>query len=194
MSFLKFFGLGPAKPASAPDSRLAAEPSMSTQSQTDIQRELIRVVLKATLRQHGIPTEWIGSDVTVIGRRSGGKKAFFVHLIVQEWNQALLNFAPELQNQLLLALDQFEPKVDHSNYIVSWRFDPQPAGQVGMGVRHVDRGALVAHVDDADAFGVQPHPDRHDVPAAQPEHPVYAALFEKPRNHRCGCMFRRLFR
>lgn len=125
MSFLKFFGLGPAKPASAPDSRLAAEPSMSTQSQTDIQRELIRVVLKATLRQHGIPTEWIGSDVTVIGRRSGGKKAFFVHLIVQEWNQALLNFAPELQNQLLLALDQFEPKVDHSNYIVSWRFSSE---------------------------------------------------------------------
>ena len=125
MNFQKFFGLGRAKLAGAPDSRPATEPSLSTQSHTNIQRELIRVVLKATLRQHGIPTGWIGSDVTVIGRRSGGKKTLYVHLIVLHWNQALMNFAPELQTQMLQALDQFEPNVDHSNYIVSWRFSSE---------------------------------------------------------------------
>ena len=58
-----------------------------------------------------------------------------------------------------------------------------------MRMGHVDGGPLVAHVDDADAFGVQPHPDRHDVPAAQPKYPVHTALFEKARNHRCGRMY-----
>jgi hypothetical protein len=125
MSLMKFFGLRPAGQANAPESRPATEPSMTTQSHTNVQRELIRVVLKATLRQHGIPTGWISCDVAVVARRSGGKKTLYVHLIVQHWNQALMNFAPELQHQLMQALDQFEPNVDHSNYIVSWRFSPE---------------------------------------------------------------------
>ena len=44
------------------------------------------------------------------------------------------------------------------------------AGQFGMRLRHVDGGTLVADVDDADAFRIEPHPDRHDVAAAQREH------------------------
>ena len=122
MNPLKFFGLGRSAQAGAPESRPGTEPSLTTQSHTNIQRELIRVVLKATLRRHGIPTGWIGCDVTAIARRAGGRRTLFVHLTVQHWNQALMNFAPELQNQLMQALDQFEPNVDHSNYLVSWRF------------------------------------------------------------------------
>jgi hypothetical protein len=44
----------------------------------------------------------------------------------------------------------------------------------------MDRGALVAHIDDPDALGVEPHPDRHDVPAAQRENPIDAARLEQP--------------
>ena len=47
---------------------------------------------------------------------------------------------------------------------------PEFAGQFGMRLRHVNRRALVADVDDADAFRIEPHPDRHDVPAAQREY------------------------
>ena len=122
MNLLKFFGSGRKAVASAANSRPATEPTLTTQSQTNIQRELIRVVLKACLSEHGIPVGWIGCDVTAIARRPGGKRHLFVHLIVQHWNQALMNFAPELQNQLMQSLDQFEPGVDHSNYIISWRF------------------------------------------------------------------------
>ena len=39
------------------------------------------------------------------------------------------------------------------------------AGQLGVGVRHVDRGPLVARVDDADAEPSAPVPDRLDVAA-----------------------------
>ena len=47
--------------------------------------------------------------------------------------------------------------------------DPERAGQLGMGMRHVDRGPLVAHVDDADAEPRHVVPDRLDMAALKPE-------------------------
>ena len=122
-------------------------PPVNTQQHTDTQRELVRVVLKDTLRQHGIPSAWVGCEVTVLPRRASrvagssaageagdrgekGEKtarpeALFVHLIVMKWNNALVHFAPALQVELMQALDRFEPVVDHSGYVVAWRFSPQ---------------------------------------------------------------------
>ena len=57
-----------------------------------------------------------------------------------------------------------------------------------MGVRHVDGGTFVAHIDDADAFGVQPHPDRHDVAAAQREDPVHATGLQEAGDQRGGAV------
>ena len=48
----------------------------------------------------------------------------FVHLIVMQGNEALLQYAPALQQYLMEGLDRFEPNVDHSNYVVSWLFSP----------------------------------------------------------------------
>ena len=53
------------------------------------------------------------------------------------------------------------------------------AGEFRMRLRHVHGGALVAHIDDADAFGIEPHPDRHDVAAAQSEHALDATAFRR---------------
>ena len=49
------------------------------------------------------------------------------------------------------------------------------ARQLGMSLRHMHRGALVAYVYDSDAFGIETHPDGHDVPAAEREDPLDAA-------------------
>ena len=51
-----------------------------------------------------------------------------------------------------------------------------------MGVRHVDGGAFVAHVDDADALARHVVPDRLDVAALQAEDAVDAARLEKARD------------
>ncbi len=51
-----------------------------------------------------------------------------------------------------------------------------------MRVRHVHRGALVAHIDDAHAELVQVVPDRLDVAALQAEDAVDAAGDEKARD------------
>ena len=58
--------------------------------------------------------------------------------------------------------------------------DTQAAGQLCVRLRHVHGGALVAHVDDANAFGVGAHPQGHDVPAAESEDPVDPARLQEP--------------
>jgi hypothetical protein len=132
---LKLFGLGkdkskrPAASKSAvkiPANSLheSAEPlTGATLQHTDVQRELVRVVLKDTLRKNGIPAGWIGCEVTGISHRNMDDE-LFVHLIVMHGNEALLQYAPALQQDLMQGLDRFEPNVDHSNYVVSWLISP----------------------------------------------------------------------
>src|SRR4029077_11277708 len=48
-----------------------------------------------------------------------------------------------------------------------------------MGLRHMDGCALIADIDDTDTFGVEPHPDRHDMPATKREHALDTALLQK---------------
>ena len=150
----KFLGLGQASNGRPRDAKGMSTPPASTQQHTDVQRELVRVVLKDTLRRHGIPSGWVDCEVTVLPRRadtgansggsSGGnsganngagngaanhaavvRATLLIHLIIMKWNDALAHFAPALQQQLLQALDRFEPLVNHSNDVVAWRFSPQ---------------------------------------------------------------------
>ncbi len=124
---LKLFGIGKDKPSKVQANGLDAVNTQiagsNTLQHTDVQRELVRVVLKDTLRKHGIPAGWVGCEVTGISH-SHMDDELFVHLIVMTWNEALVQFAPALQQQLMQGLDRFEPNVDHSNYVVSWLFSP----------------------------------------------------------------------
>lgn len=129
----KFFGFGKKKPATASQTaRTSTRPGHDSNSpesrgvtlqHTDVQRELVRVVLKDTLRLHGIPAGWIACEVTGISHRNMDDE-LFVHLIIMQWNDALIRYAPALQGQLIQGLDRFEPGVDHSGYVVSWMFSP----------------------------------------------------------------------
>ena len=67
--------------------------------------------------------------------------------------------------------------------------DAELSGQLGMRVRHVDGGTLVAHVDDADALARGMVPDRLDVAALQAEDAVDASRHQEParsRPHSCA--------
>jgi hypothetical protein len=97
--------------------------STPTQQRNDVRRELVRVVLKDTLRHHGIPFGWLACEV-IITARAPGEETLNIQLVVMKWNELLLRYACALQQQLLLGLDRFDPSVDHSKYIVSWRFSP----------------------------------------------------------------------
>src|SRR5581483_917795 len=62
----------------------------------------------------------------------------------------------------------------------------EPTGEIGVSVGNVDGGPLVADVDDLDALGVERHPDRHEVAAAQPEDALDAPPLEEPGHQRRG--------
>ena len=95
----------------------------NSQQRSDVRRELIRVVLKDTLRLHGIPFGWLACEVIIVAR-APGEEELHIQLVVMKWNDQLLRYALALQRQLLLGLDRFDPSVDHSKYIVAWRFSP----------------------------------------------------------------------
>lgn len=113
---------GPAAEADAAVGPASVLPGNS-RLHSNVQRELVRVVLKDTLRMHGIPAGWISGEVTVAPDKAGGE-VLSVQLVVMKWNEALLRFAPAFERQLLLGLDRFDPQIDHSGYVVSWRFAP----------------------------------------------------------------------
>ena len=107
-----------------PQSAVSTSPHPAANPQhSDIRRELIRVVLKDTLRQHGIPFHWLACEVIIIPR-GPGEEELHIQIVILKWHEQLLRHALALQQQLLLGLDRFDPSVDHSKYMISWRISP----------------------------------------------------------------------
>ncbi len=106
----------------------AGPPSISPTSvrpHADIQRELVRVVLKDTMRRHGIPFEWLACEVNTV-TTSAHTEELHIQLVLMQWHELLLRYAPALEIQLLRGLDRFEPTVDHAKKCtISWRFSPE---------------------------------------------------------------------
>lgn len=118
-----FLKNNPAKTTTVPSVAPVSTPPSKNPQHSNVRRELIQVVLKDTLRLHGIPSSWMTCEV-IINSRSPGDEELHIQLVVMKWKEQLMRYAPALQQQLLLGLDRFDPSVDHSKYIVSWRFSP----------------------------------------------------------------------
>lgn len=98
----------------------------SVKPHADIQRELIRAVLKDTLRRSGIPFEWLTCEVVTLAQGSGTEpEPLQIQLMLMQWHELFLRYAPALEHQLLHGLDRYEPSVDHSKYAICWRFSPE---------------------------------------------------------------------
>ena len=110
--------------APVPMTALESTPQHSIPQHTNIKRELIRVVLKDTLRQQAIPYDWLACEIIIIPRGPDDEE-LHIQLVVMKWNELLMRYAMALQQQLLRGLDRFDPSVDHSKYIISWRFSPE---------------------------------------------------------------------
>jgi hypothetical protein len=97
----------------------------SVRPHADVQRELVRVVLKDTMRRHGIPSEWLTCEVNTV-TTSANTEELHIQLVLVQWHELLLRYAPALEIQLLRGLDRLEPTVDHAKKsTISWRFAPE---------------------------------------------------------------------
>jgi len=86
----------------------------------DLLRELARLVLKTTLRQNGIPADWLTCDVQVSLRQ--GREEIHVLLFINTWNEQLLKYTFALGNVVLRELQHFDPVAFHAGCVVSWRY------------------------------------------------------------------------
>lgn len=122
-----FFKIGRSKPqrgnGATDDSFPPSSVPPTTQQHTATHRELIRVVLRDTLRMSGIPSDWITCEILKLPRNAN-ENGLLIQLVIQHWNEDLLRYAIVIQQQLLSGLAHFDPASDHSKHLVSWRFSP----------------------------------------------------------------------
>jgi len=130
---LKFFatlfgGPAPARPA-APNSSLgdsghsqssAGSSSLSVSTHSN-RRELLRVVLRDTLRRGGIPADWITAEVMASMSRQRTPGVFW-RLMIRHWDERLPNHCVALQNALITRLHMFDPLAEEWLTGISWQF------------------------------------------------------------------------
>jgi hypothetical protein len=87
----------------------------------DIQVELIRMVLRETLRFHAIPLDWIKSEVLRVHDKDG-KEITQIQLVVCHWNEQLMRYSAVLEKKLQSRLAQYESGPQASRCGVVWRY------------------------------------------------------------------------
>ncbi len=93
----------------------------SSQAAGDVQRELIRVAFKDTLRATGVPAQWLDCEVHFIPSARHGEH-IQVQLVMKTWSGLLLRHSLAFQHALAQCLDRYEPHVDHSRHEWIWKF------------------------------------------------------------------------
>ena len=105
----------------APASR-AMPLSQDESAENTTRSQLVQVVLRDVLRRHGIPFNWVESQMLMVASRSRGT-GMYVRLIMKHWDDRLITHAFALQNTLLADISRFEPRAFDWLHGVSWQLD-----------------------------------------------------------------------
>lgn len=85
-------------------------------------RELVQVVLRDTMRQHGIPSSWIDCRILSVVSRSKSS-GMHVHLVVRDGHDRLLAYVPAFQRSFMAEIEKFEPRYSEWLLSLSWQFE-----------------------------------------------------------------------
>jgi hypothetical protein len=85
-------------------------------------RELVQVVLRDTMRQHSIPSDWIDCRILSVVSKSP-QSGLHVTLIVRNGQDRLLTYVPAFQESFMDALRRFEPRAAAWLLSLSWQFE-----------------------------------------------------------------------
>lgn len=91
-------------------------------------RELVRVVLRDTMRRHGIPSDWIECRVLSVVSRSAAS-GVHVTFIVRGGQDRLLSYVPAFQSSFWEVIRQFDPRARDWLFSLSWQFDGMTANR-----------------------------------------------------------------
>lgn len=110
----------PSQDSQFPETMMATAAG-SSQATTDVQRELVRVAFKDTMRMYGLPAQWLECQVRNLAPVDGVER-IQVQMVMKKWSGHVLRYAMAFEKQFMDCLDRYEPHVDHTTYEWVWRY------------------------------------------------------------------------
>lgn len=95
--------------------------SGNEQSRNAPRRELVQVVLRDTMRKHGVPSDWIECRVLSTVSRTG-RPGLHVNFVVKTAHQQMLGYVFAFQQSFEREIARFEPRVRDWLMSVAWEF------------------------------------------------------------------------
>jgi len=91
-------------------------------SANSLRRQLIQVLLKDSMRRHGIPMHWLDCQMLLVSSRSRGE-GMYLRIIMKQWDLRMLTYALAFEKSLVMDITRFEPHARDWLYGISWQFD-----------------------------------------------------------------------
>lgn len=85
-------------------------------------RELVQVVLRDTMRKHGIPSDWMDCRILSVSAPKG-QTGMHVQFIVRQGDDRLMPFVHAFQDTFWQELEKFETNPRNWLLSVAWQFD-----------------------------------------------------------------------
>lgn len=101
-----------------------SEPDNSDQpegSRNAPRRELVQVILRDTMRKHGIPSDWIECRILSTVNRNG-RHGMHVNFVVKQAHDRLLAYVFAFQDSFERELARFEPRASDWLLSLGWEF------------------------------------------------------------------------
>jgi len=94
-------------------------------------RELVQVVLRDTMRKHGIPSDWMDCRILSVSTQEC-QVGMHVQFIVRQGDDRLLPFVHAFQDTFWQELEKFEAHPRNWLLSVAWQFDGPGTGVTGL--------------------------------------------------------------
>lgn len=114
-------GTDPAPGSESAQFRESEDSNSESGSRNAPRRELVQVVLRDSMRRHGIPSAWIDCRILSVVTRSQ-RSGMHVQFIVRDGIDRLLTYVPAFQTSFMDEIARFDPRVDDWLFSVSWQF------------------------------------------------------------------------
>lgn len=109
-------------------------------------RELVQVVLRDTMRKHGVPSDWIECRILSSVSRTG-RKGLHVNFVVRQAHDRLLAYVFAFQDSFEREIARYEPRVRDWLLSIGWEFQGFDAAQMPDPRTWVQSGAAPLATD-----------------------------------------------
>ncbi|NML45396.1 hypothetical protein HHL11_16705 [Ramlibacter sp. G-1-2-2] len=127
----RIFGNGRERePGGPPSSQFHESDSTSNEgeaSRNAPRRELVQVIMRDTMRKHGIPTDWMECRILSTVNRSG-RAGLHANFVIKQAHQQMLSYVFAFQDSFETELARFEPRARDWLMGLSWEFQGLPTG------------------------------------------------------------------